>query len=362
MDLEELQRGRLGDANNTLVLAPLTPWGTTAYNLMLAGMCEESANLIVVTYTQPPQLWLTEWKKHTGWIPDNIAFIHGGPATGEKIDDVEANVESHRVNPRRPMDIISAVTSTLDDWADLPGQSVVSVQTLTVLLEYVEFETTFRYLHVLNHRIRGAQARGFYQMDPGIHEPETINTLSVLFDVVIRADGGESDNTEWSIETTMPRADEQISEASEAIGPMHPENNHGVLPDMVGAIRSTVGGLWAQVERLSPGESTAPQPASSDAHQILPDAPHTNTHREEDDLLTDEERVRRLLLQAGGRMSQADIVENTDWSAPTVSRKLSGLEDEGVVTRIQVGRGNLVFLEGHQPDIAESVDHEVDDR
>jgi hypothetical protein len=68
------------------------------------------------------------------------------------------------------------------------------------------------------------------------------------------------------------------------------------------------------------------------------------------DLLSPEEYVTRLLDRHGGRMQQRDIVEETDWSKATVSRRLSKMEEEGVVERTRIGRGKVV--ERADPDVA----------
>jgi hypothetical protein len=66
----------------------------------------------------------------------------------------------------------------------------------------------------------------------------------------------------------------------------------------------------------------------------------------EDDLslLSDEERVERLLGDNGGRMRQADIVAETGWSDAKVSQLLSEMADEGRVEKLRLGRENLISL------------------
>jgi hypothetical protein len=66
-------------------------------------------------------------------------------------------------------------------------------------------------------------------------------------------------------------------------------------------------------------------------------------------LLSDEERVERLLDANGGRMRQADIVAETGWSDAKVSQLLSAMADEGDVEKLRLGRENLISL----PDDAE---------
>ncbi|MFW6320576.1 MAG: DUF7343 domain-containing protein [Halohasta sp.] len=72
-------------------------------------------------------------------------------------------------------------------------------------------------------------------------------------------------------------------------------------------------------------------------------------HATLDPPIRDEERVRRLLSAHDGRLKQSQIVEATEWSKSKVSRLLSSMEDDGEITRIRLGRENLVCLRGHEP-------------
>jgi uncharacterized membrane protein len=74
----------------------------------------------------------------------------------------------------------------------------------------------------------------------------------------------------------------------------------------------------------------------------------------EEELLTDEDRVLQLLEDNGGRMKQANIVEETGWSKSKVSMLLSDMEDEEEISKLRVGRENIVSLSGHEPDAAGS--------
>lgn len=69
-------------------------------------------------------------------------------------------------------------------------------------------------------------------------------------------------------------------------------------------------------------------------------APDSDTIDEE--LLSDEERVEHLLEQNGGRMKQADIVKETDWSNAKVSQLLSGMHEDGRIDKLRIGRENLI--------------------
>jgi len=95
-------------------------------------------------------------------------------------------------------------------------------------------------------------------------------------------------------------------------------------------------------ERVLPGDGDddpAEPPATEEPAE--PDPP------EEDlSLLADDERVERLLERNGGRMRQAAIVEETNWSDAKVSQLLSSMADDGRVSKLRIGRENLITLPG----------------
>lgn len=62
------------------------------------------------------------------------------------------------------------------------------------------------------------------------------------------------------------------------------------------------------------------------------------------DLLSDEERVEYLLQESGGRMKQATIVKETNWSDAKVSQLLSSMDEEGTIDKLRIGRENLISL------------------
>ncbi|WP_338730022.1 hypothetical protein [Haladaptatus sp. DJG-WS-42] len=68
------------------------------------------------------------------------------------------------------------------------------------------------------------------------------------------------------------------------------------------------------------------------------------------DLLSDEERVERLLRAEGGRMKQATIVKETGWSNAKVSQLLSAMDEAGQIEKLRIGRENLISLPDGESD------------
>lgn len=153
----------------------------------------------------------------------------------------------------------------------------------------------------------------------------------------------------------------------------------GRLPGARDEVLTTVDRVRTALSRLasrfSRGDDASQQAAdgSETAENALPaeavlEAPHTNAAGREsaadadgvggldESMMPNETRVRRLLQASDGAKQQIDIVDETDWSASKVSRTLSGMEEDDIVTRIRLGQGNLVFLSGAEPDVCSDSD------
>ena len=83
-------------------------------------------------------------------------------------------------------------------------------------------------------------------------------------------------------------------------------------------------------------------PATAGAEPADPEA--TASEPSDAELLSDEERVERLLERNDGRMKQASIVDETGWSNAKVSQLLSTMDEAGRIEKLRIGRENLISL------------------
>ncbi len=65
-------------------------------------------------------------------------------------------------------------------------------------------------------------------------------------------------------------------------------------------------------------------------------------------VLTDEERVVQFLEAEGGRTRQAAVAEAFDWSDSKTSRVLGRMTEDGTVSKVRIGRENLVSLDAEE--------------
>lgn len=101
--------------------------------------------------------------------------------------------------------------------------------------------------------------------------------------------------------------------------------------------------LESSTTQQSPAiEAESPETASSEPS--IPD----------EELLSDEDRVLGMLEERGGRMKQVNIVEETGWSKSKVSMLLSDMEEDDEISKIRIGRENIIAIDGQEPDAASS--------
>ncbi|WP_224333061.1 helix-turn-helix transcriptional regulator [Haloprofundus halobius] len=102
-------------------------------------------------------------------------------------------------------------------------------------------------------------------------------------------------------------------------------------------------------EIITVDDSTpTPRPTGDGGEAVADSSPEDAADDPDDDvdlsLLSDGERVERLLERNGGRMRQANIVKETKWSDAKVSQLLSSLADEDRIEKLRLGRENLISL------------------
>ena len=317
---------------NRLILAPLSPSGLDAYLTRVSASCPSDPDLVAISYTQPPREWASAWRSHVGPLPARSIFIEG-----RSTDDDEAYGFSEVVSadPTDPMSVVVPVEKQLAEWQSTGNDTVLSLQTLSILLQYSDTDTVFRYLNLLTHKVRAVGARGYFQIDPELHDEKTIDTMKVLFDTVERV--GE--------EELSDRRDAQTTAAGGEESPV----DH--LLSLYESSKSRLS------EALNQPNSDAATNGDADGQTGEPAADATGTDdvvATGEELLTDSERIRRLLLQSGGQMRQTALVSALPWSSSTVSRKLTEMEERDEITRVQVGRGKVVFHPGNEPEATKS--------
>lgn len=100
---------------------------------------------------------------------------------------------------------------------------------------------------------------------------------------------------------------------------------------------STIGSHWLAGGVMLTG-------AVGTAVYVLRRRKRNGGEQPENGIVTDEEHVIALLREHDGRIRQAAIVEELDWSASKASRVVASLVDDGRVEKLRLGRENVIDL------------------
>ena len=107
-------------------------------------------------------------------------------------------------------------------------------------------------------------------------------------------------------------------------------------------LATMVAGTGIAIHRFR-GYRRSGEPTQTYGAAYAENGPQGNPPRLPDEsILTREEYVCELLERNEDRMRQRQIVDATGWSKAKVSRVLTGLEDDGEIRKIQVGRENVI--------------------
>ncbi|MFA1609555.1 DUF7504 family protein [Halobellus rubicundus] len=181
---------RIGDANAVLVLRPRTAAAADGRckRLLLNG--RDEVDVLGVDFSTPPSGWYDEWAEVVDGGPANAALITT-PDLADADDPAEALSVETVASPSNLTGVGVKFTPYLNEWND----PVVTVESLTVLLQYADPQIVYRFLHVLTSRLRAADACGQFFFDSTAQDDQTVELLKTLFDAVLEYEGDD----EWTV-------------------------------------------------------------------------------------------------------------------------------------------------------------------
>ncbi|QGN08249.1 hypothetical protein Hrd1104_10220 [Halorhabdus sp. CBA1104] len=180
-----------------------------------------------------------------------------------------------------------------------------------------------------------------------------------------RQAGGTEPGGTGSTPTATPALTTTGQSPTTAAGATGPDFGPLVVLAALGLIALGIGvaawlnGVFDPDEAGASGTTTddTDRPADTVADSPTPAEPSVD----EAELLSDRDRVVNLLEEHGGRMRQTAIVDATEWSKSKVSMLLSEMEDDDEITKLRVGRENIISLPGNEPAAARSPFDDIDD-
>jgi hypothetical protein len=185
---------------NVLVLAPTMEDASDEMcgDLMTCAPPGETA-LLAVSLLGTPDSVLDAWRGHSpAQLPARVGIVtcddmtrSAASSAGNTTTLLNGRVAVTSVN--EPSDLTGLgirMSQCLSNWKGEGNQVVVCFDSLTTLLQYVEVQRAFQFLHVLTKRIASIGGVAHFHMDPGAHDEQTVTTIRSLFDTVLTYEDG----------------------------------------------------------------------------------------------------------------------------------------------------------------------------
>lgn len=161
----------------------------------VSSLAESAAerNVLAVLLTGTVDGWLDRWRDATDARPGSLGFVtadeqfrsaaarDGG---AERVQLGEGAAARSISNPADLTGLEIAVAEFLSEWAGDGRETVVCVDSLTVLLQYAELPAAFRFLNSLTSRVWHADATMHVHLDPAAVDDRVLATVAPLFDAV----------------------------------------------------------------------------------------------------------------------------------------------------------------------------------
>ncbi|MCU4718356.1 DUF7504 family protein [Halapricum hydrolyticum] len=188
--------GDLDTVSNVLVLAPrLDGAGADACASLLVDGGDALDRLVVVAVGQTPTEWHSRLTQHvTGTLPEidyiDVKTLTRSTATSTETVDAPAPVATIS----SPADLVSlgtAINDRLSAAAEQGEHVGLCLHSITDMLQFVDRESVFKFLHAVSARVRNVDAVAYYDLDNDAPDEKLETMFAHLCDTVVSVEGGE---------------------------------------------------------------------------------------------------------------------------------------------------------------------------
>lgn len=164
--------------------------------LLGGGTTDTAPSMLVFAYNRRPRVVAEHVREHTGERPESLTILNLGEGDDRRspATTLGSNVTVEREAAANLTGIGIHVADAIDRAGDQPLQ--VCLGSLTTLLQYVDPETAFKFLHVTCSRLESAGGHVHAHLDPEAVDEEAVATLEPLFDAVLQREGET-----WTVES-----------------------------------------------------------------------------------------------------------------------------------------------------------------
>jgi hypothetical protein len=183
-----------GQPSNVLLLASgVDDCEATACRELSETTDPAQSHVVLATGLQSPHERLADWEDDVGVRPAETTVVDlatatrsaastGAPSAGTGVSDrwPDATVEHVEAGD------LLGLGETLDTaLGDSDRSATLCVRSVSDLLQSTEVERVFRFLEALTRSVERAGGVAHYHLNTDVHDAETVETITVLFDAVV---------------------------------------------------------------------------------------------------------------------------------------------------------------------------------
>ncbi|WP_435066466.1 RAD55 family ATPase [Haloplanus sp. C73] len=187
-DALPIDLGELDSGLNVLVSGPSMSGKRQLVFNLLAPDPESIDPIVAMTTDDPAARLQTEFDDRS--VPFDPSTLRVVDATGAPGD---ADPAIHRVNSPADLTGMGVAFTQAVDQMGTPDRLRLGFVSISTLLQYVDAERAFSFLHVLSRRTSAAGYLGVYSLDPTTHEERFVNVVTSIFDAAIELRETEGD-------------------------------------------------------------------------------------------------------------------------------------------------------------------------
>ncbi len=174
-------RTQLSGATNILLEEPSLGGGRDVCTSLLTE--EEPPNVLFVTFTRQASACVEQLD---GAAVNNVGVVTVGDASAAVDDDT---VVTDTVST--PSDLTGLGISIGKFLSEFDDQVLVCFDSLTSMLQYVNVQTAYEFLHAITGQIHAANARAHFHIDPSAHGEQDVAAIASLFDARVALGDGD---------------------------------------------------------------------------------------------------------------------------------------------------------------------------
>ncbi len=141
----------------------------------------ENVYVLGVSLVTPPDRWVRQWNESAGDRTARVAVV----TTAERERDAGEGVTVATVSEASDLTGLGIQVSNFVEATPEDAEVLVGFDSLTILLQYVDLQSVYRFINLLTTRLEGVGARTVVFFDPHTTDEQSVATIRSLFTTVV---------------------------------------------------------------------------------------------------------------------------------------------------------------------------------